>query len=144
MTLTRKTASHLSLILGLSLASGQAETNFGNTRVITQTDTTHTESEKGILTLDDKAKQVSFTDKDQQSMSIPYSGIESMRFENTIDRIRRPFTNRVSRSQFLTIEYKSAENTPQYAVFKLNNQSYREVLAALETQTSKRVQYREN
>ncbi len=138
------TAFSFSLMLGLSLASLQAATNFDNTRVVTQSDATHAQSVKGILSLDNRAKQVSFTIKDQQTMLIPYGGIESMRFENTIDRLRRPFTNRVGRSQFLTIEYKTAENTAQYAVFKLNNKSFREVLAALETQTNKRVQYREN
>ncbi len=134
----------LTLLVALSAISAQAATSFGGTRYVKQTDATHTQSTKGTLSLDEGAQQLSFTDKGQQTVSIPYVGIRSMRFENSIDRLRQPFTHRVGRDQFLTVKYQAAENKPEYAIFRLNGRSYREVLAALETRTNKHVEYKAN
>ncbi len=130
------------LMMALSVASAHAA-DFGNTRYVKQTDAAHTQSTKGTLVLDAASHQMSFTEGSQQGVVIPYAGIDAMRLENTISRLHRPFTQRVGRDEFLTVEYHAADQ-PQYAVFKLNGRSYREVLAALETQTGKQVQYKTN
>jgi hypothetical protein len=135
-------ASMLALILFGSLAAvsptAHASTSFAGTRIVTQPDAHHTKSTKGVLTLDDAAQGLSFADK-AQSVVIPYGQITSMRLEQTVDRIRTPFTGRVEHQQFLTLTYGDSAGHPAYAVFQLNGRSYREVVAALEAQTSKRV-----
>ena len=125
-------------------ASAHAATEFGGTRYVTQTDARHTRADKGILRLDLNAQQLTFEDKDRQTVMIPYSGIDSLRSENTIDRLRRPFTNRVGRDHVLTVQYHTTPDQSQYAVFRLNGRSYQEVLAALESQTKKPIDYRSN
>ena len=131
------------LMLSLGATAAHASTAFDGTRLVQHTDASHTKSTKGTLTLDASTQQLSFTDKGQQQLAITYSGINSMRLENTISRLHRPFTHRVGRDEFLTIEYH-AGNDSQYAVFKLDGKSYRELLAALETQTGKQVEYKTN
>ena len=136
--------STLALSLSFGSVSAHAATDFDGTRYMRQTDAKHTQTDKGVLGLDATAQQLSFSGKDQQTVLIPYGGTESIRFENTVDRLRRPFNNRVGRDQFLTIQYHAAADQPQYAVFKLNGRNYHEVLAALESQTKKQIDYRSN
>jgi hypothetical protein len=140
-------ASTLALILSVSLAgftpTAHASTSFAGTRMITQPSANHTKSTKGVLTLDQAAQNVSFADK-MQSVNIPYGQITSMRLEQTVDRIRTPFTGRVEHQEFLTLTYGDSTGHQDYAVFQLNSRSYREVVAALEAQTSKRVDWTAN
>ncbi len=141
----RNTALFSGLVLALSLsaASAHAAVDFGGARYVRQADAAHTEKTKGTLSLDAGTKQLTFSDKDQQPVVIPYAAINTLRLDNSIARLHRPFTQRVGREEFLTVEYSSG-NAPQYAVFQLNGKSYRELLAALETQTGKQVAVKSN
>ncbi len=131
------------LMMPVSAMTAHAAEDYAGTRYIKHVDATHTESVTGTLVLDKSMQQLSFAEQHQPAVVIPYAGIDVMRLDNTISRLRRPFTQRIARDEFLTVEYH-AGNEPQYAVFKLSGKSYREVRAALEAQTGKRIEYNSN
>ena len=129
-------------LIAITAAPAHAATDFDGARLLSQQDAKHTKSVKGTLTLDETAQQISFSGKGQQVVNVPYTGISSMFLENTVDRLHMPFSDRVQREEYLTVQYQTADGKAAYAIFHLNGRSYREVVAALEAQTKKPVEWK--
>ncbi len=141
MASTQTMIAAVALLTGsiLSLPSAHAQVTFANTRFVSQKDARHTESEKGTLTLKSDERNLTFEAKDHSSLVIPYDQITSLALDQSVTRIRTPFTGRVQHDRFLTVIYQGAGSKPGYAVLHLNGRSYRQVVAALEAETSKPV-----
>jgi hypothetical protein len=132
----------LLLVTALLTSAAPAPTDFGGARYITQPDAKHTKSTKGTLNLDENTNQLSFREKDQPLFVVSYSDITSMRVEQSLNRLRVPFSHKVQHQEFLTIEYRTAEDKRRFAIFQLNDKSYREVVAALEAQSRKPIAWK--
>ncbi|HLI77882.1 MAG TPA: hypothetical protein VKV02_13130 [Acidobacteriaceae bacterium] len=113
---------------------------FNGVRLLSQQDPSHTKAIKGALTLDEASQKLTFHGDDQPAVVVPFASITSMRVDTAITRLRVPFTGRVEEQEFLTLQYDAPNGAHSYAVFRLNGRSYRETVAALESDTGKKVE----